>query len=101
MNEFITVAATGAAERTGIEGGFAGQRQQGAHVDADQVAGRDPDHRRQRPVHAQHFVSFIVHHDVIGDGVKNFHPVPVGLFDAGEQASIFQGHGGAAGNGFD
>ena len=100
MNELVAVLAHGAAKRAGVKRGFVGKSQQSAHVDADQFAGSDADHGGQRAVYAQNFVGFVVHHDEVGDGVKNFQPVAIGLFDAGEQAGIFQSHGGVAGNGF-
>ena len=31
-----------------------------------------------------------MHHDEIGDGIEDLHPVAVGLFDAGEQTGIAQ-----------
>ena len=101
MNEFVSVFAHGAAKRTGIKCGFAGQRQQSAHVHADQFAGGHANHRGQRAVHAQNFVILIMHDDEVGNGVKDFQPVAVRLFDASKEAGIFQCHGGVSGNGIE
>ena len=79
---------------------FAGQGQQRAHVDADQFAGGYADHGGQGAVDPQNFVGLVVHHDEIGDGVEDLHPVAVGLLDAGKQAGVFQRHGGVTGHGF-
>ena len=90
MNELVAVFAHGAAKRAGIQRGFAGQNQQSTHVDADQFGGSNPDHRGQRAIHAQDLVVFIVDHNEVADGVKDFQPVAVRLLDASEEARIFQ-----------
>ncbi len=46
------------------------------------------------------FPGMIVDHDEIGDGIENFHPVPVRLLDPGEEARIFKRHRAMAGHGF-
>ena len=74
--------------------------EQSPHVDADEFAGCNPDHRGQGSVNAQDLVGLIVDHDEIGDGVKDFQPVAVRLFNASEQARIVQGHGGVCGYSF-
>ena len=79
---------------------LAGQSHQGPHVDADQFRRRNADHRRQRAVHAQHFVGLIVHHDEVGDGVEDLDPMAVRLLDAGEQPRILQRHRGMTRHGF-
>ena len=66
-----------------------GQGQQSAHVDPDEFAGSNSDHGGKGAVYPQNLVGFVVHHDEVGDGIKDFQPVAVGLFDAGEQAGIF------------
>ena len=101
MHKFVAVFAHGAAKRAGIKSAFVSESQQGAHVDADQFAGRDSDHGCERTVHAQDFVGLIVHDDEVADGVEDFHPMAIRMFDAGEQPGIFQGHGGVAGYGFE
>ncbi len=101
MHELIAVAAAGAAKRARIKCAFTRESQQRPHVDADQVTGSNADHGSQRAVDAQYFVGLIVNHNEVGDGVKDFQPVAVGLFDPGKQAGIFQSHGGVASNGFE
>ena len=60
--------------------------------------GLHPDKFSERAVYTQNIVRLIVHDDVVGDGIENFHPVPIGLVNAGEQARIFEGDGGMTGN---
>ena len=100
MHELVGILRHGAAEGTGIGRNIAGKSQQGSHVDTDQLLGRHPDHGGQRAVDAEHLIGFVMYHDKICDGVKNFQPVAVGLLDAGEQTRIFERHRGMNRHGF-
>ena len=98
MDEFVRTCTHGAAEGARIGRDVAGQGQQSTHVDANQFSRRNADHRCQRAVDAQDFIAFIMHHNEIADRVKNLNPVPIGLLNAGKEASILQRHGGMSGD---
>ena len=59
-------------------------------------SGGRPTEIGERTIDAKNVVLFIVHHDEVADGVKDFHPVPVRLLNAGEEAGIFKGDAGVA-----
>ena len=101
MRELVGIVGHRAAERARVRRGFVGQGQQRAHIHADQFGGRNPDHRSQRPVHAQNLIRLVVHDDEVGDGIENLHPVTVRLLDTGEQSRVLQRHGGVPGHGLE
>ena len=98
MNKFIG-AITSSTEWTRVRGSFGGQGQERPHIKSHQLNRLDPDKFRQRTIHTQHIVGLVMDHDVVGDGIEDFHPVPVGLIHASEKAGVFQRHRGVAGDG--
>src|SRR5215471_15001084 len=87
-----TLAAT---ERTWLYS-VGRQRNQGAHVQSDELGRSDADEFRQRPIDSQHSVLFVVNDNKIRNGVKNLCPLAAGLSNPSKKAGVFQGDRGVA-----
>src|SRR5215467_13508623 len=67
------------------------QRNQGAHVQSDELGRSDADEFRQRPIDSQHSVLFVVNDNKIRNGVKNLCPLAAGLSNPSKKAGVIQG----------
>src|SRR5262245_52203237 len=99
MYVFVSRPRGYSAEWTGQQRRRAAIGEQRSHVDTNQLLWLKADKVRERAIHPQHVAGLIVCDHKVGNGVKNFDPVTVGLLHPGKEPPVLQRDGSLSGDG--